>query len=73
MTCLKVRNIRVCQTDPKENPCLRELVSLPAAVEAFLFLRCAWKLNQVFHCSTTSNVFFREAGGSEAWWLVRAL
>lgn len=37
MACLKVRNIRVCQTDPKENPCTRELVPFAAAFEAFLF------------------------------------
>lgn len=37
MACLKVRNIRVCQTDPKENPCVKELILLAAAFEAFLF------------------------------------
>lgn len=35
MACLKVRNIRVCQTDPKENPWVGELVPLAAAFEAF--------------------------------------
>lgn len=37
MACLKVRNIRVCQTDPKENPRVREWAPLAAAFEAFLF------------------------------------